>query len=266
MSHFTIEMLSVQCGVTIPNLRAWQRYGVLKPARDSDGKRYYDYSHLLRIQLILKWLSEGVPVTEVARLLKGEHATLNSRWALYQEQLLSALEDPQTETLRTLLRRFGRELPAGPLLNNVISPLRLWLREGVNATQITRRARFDTQLLEYAAFVLQGLRTRPADSLVMIPLNMEDPLTIWLEAIRFSGEGFRIDLLAHPLAQPDLDEFQAEHYLLWSDAPLTPLQQVLYQQWQNEGRPLFTAGPGFSALANIVAPDSEAATVSSDVS
>lgn len=264
MSHFTIEMLSDQCGVTTPNLRAWQRHGLLKPTRASNGKRYYDYSHLLRIQLILKWLNEGVPITELARLLKGEHATLNSQWELYQEQLLSALENPRTDKLRALLRRYGRELPAGALLDKVICPLRLWLREGANATQMTRRARFDTQLVEYAAFVLQGLRKRPADTLVMIPLNMEDPLAIWLEAIRFSGEGFRIDLLAHPVAQPDLDEFQAEHYLLWSDAPLTPLQQVLYQQWQNEGRPLFTAGVGFSAPTPAEAPVSEAQADMSD--
>ncbi|MDU6924268.1 MerR family transcriptional regulator [Franconibacter helveticus 513] len=264
MSHFTIEMLSDQCGVTMPNLRAWQRYGLLKPARDASGKRYYDYSHLLRIQLILKWLNEGVPVAEVSRLLKGEHATLSSQWELYQEKLLSALENPDTAKLRALLRRFGRELPAAALLDNVIRPLRLWLREGVNATQLTRRARFDTQLIEYAAFVLQGLRKRPADSLVMIPLNMTDPLDIWLEAIRFSAEGFRIDLLAEPVAQPDLDELQAEHYFLWSDAPLTPLQQVMVQHWQSEGRPLFTGGAGFSAPAQAEAPVSEATTAISD--
>lgn len=265
MSHFTIEMLSDQCGVTLPNLREWQRYGLLKPARDSGGKRYYDYSHLLRIQLIVKWLNEGVPVTEVARLIKGEQATVSGQWEMYQEKMLSALEKPQTDKLRALLRRLGRELPPGALLDKVISPLRLWLREGANATQLTRSARFDTQLMEYAAFVVQGLRKRPADTLVLIPLNMQDPLDIWLEAIRFSAEGFRIDLLTHAVAQPDLNEFTAEHYLIWSDAPLTPLQQVLYQQWQNEARPLFTAGPGFAATNALQAVPSEADGDASEV-
>ncbi|UYU33615.1 MerR family transcriptional regulator [Siccibacter colletis] len=251
MAQFTIEMLSDQCGVSIPNLRTWQRYGLLKPARDGNGRRFYDYSHLMRTQMIVKWLERGIPLTEITKLVKGEHATLNSQWALYQESLLSALEKPTSDKLRALLRRLGRELPAGLMVDNIIAPLRLWLQQGQNATQNTRRVRFDTLVLEYITWVLQTMRKRPAASLVIIPLNMNDPLAVWLEALRSSSEGFRIEVLCEAVQHPELKMFVAEHYMLYSDLPLTPLQEVQLQQWQSEGMPLFFAGRAFQSLSTF---------------
>lgn len=251
MSHFTIEMLSDQCGVSMANLRTWQRYGLLKPARDTTGRRFFDYSHLMRTQLIIKWLERGIPLPEIAKLVKGEHATQNSQWALYQEHVLSALEKPGAEKLRALLRRLGRELPAGLMIDNIIAPLRLWLQEGHNATQNTHRVRFDTQVLEYVTWVLHTMRKRPAASLVIIPLNMNDPLAVWLEALRCSSEGFRIDVLCEAVQHPELKMFVAEHYMLYSDIALTPLQEVQLQQWQSDGMPLFFAGKGFQSRSTF---------------
>ncbi len=64
----------------MPNLRAWQRSGLLQPVRDDSGRRYFDYSHLMRIHAILKWLDRGLPLNEIARILKGEQTTQISQW------------------------------------------------------------------------------------------------------------------------------------------------------------------------------------------
>lgn len=245
MGGFTLEMLSEQCGVSMPNLRAWQRYGLLKPTRTAEGKRRFDYSHLLRIELIVQWLDRGVPPEEIAQLLKGKDASLHDQWELCQERVLTALEKTQSEKLRTLLRKLGRDMPPAMLLDRVLLPLRQRLRTGNEPFRMTRRVRFDTQLVEYVTFVLQTLRNRAAPNLVMIPLNMRDPLDIWLQALRFSSEGFRIEVLSQPLPNPESGLFSCDHFLLWSDTPLSPLQQKVLQQWRNDGVPLFTAGPGF---------------------
>ncbi|EPB6467417.1 MerR family transcriptional regulator [Cronobacter dublinensis] len=246
MSHFTIEMLSDQCGVSMTNLRAWQRSGLLKPARNDSGKRYFDYTHLMRIHAIIKWLDRGLPLDEVARRLKGEEGSLASQWEVWQEQLLAALEKTSMEKARALLRKMGRELPAAMLLDNVMLPLRLWLNHGTSSAQLTRRSRFDTLLVEYATFLMQVLRKRPASGLVIMAMNSHDSLSVWLEAIRYSGEGFRIDVLHQPVPLPDLAQFDADHYLVFSDVPLTPAQLTLWQQWQLEGMPVFSAGAGFA--------------------
>lgn len=251
MSQFTIEMLSDQCGVSMQNLRTWQRHGLLRPSRDGTGRRFFNYSHLMRTQMIVKWLERGIPLSEIAKLLKGEHATLNSQWMLYQENMLAALEKPTADKLRTLLRRFGREMPAGLMIDNIIAPLRLWLHEGQTAAQNVRRVRFDTLVLEYIVYVLQAARKRQTHSLLVVPLNMQDPLAVWLEALRCSSEGFRIDVLGEAVAHPDLKMFTAEHYMLYSDVPLTPLQEVQLQQWETEGLPLFFAGNGFRHKATF---------------
>lgn len=245
MGGFTLEMLSEQCGVSMPNLRAWQRYGLLKPTRTTDGERRFDYSHLLRIELIVQWLDRGVPPEEIGQLLKGKDASLTDQWELCQERVLTALEKPQSEKLRTLLRKLGRDMPPTMLLDRVLLPLRQRLRAGNEPFRMTRRVRFDTQLVEYVTFVLQTLRKRAAPDLVMIPLNMHDPLDIWLQALRFSSEGFRIEVLSQTIPHPDPGLFSCDHYLLWSDTPLSPLQRKVLQQWRKDGVPLFTAGPGF---------------------
>ncbi|NUW58098.1 MerR family transcriptional regulator [Cronobacter muytjensii] len=246
MSHITIEMLSDQCGVSMTNLRAWQRSGLLKPARDDGGRRFFDYSHLMRIHAIMKFLDRGLPLNEVARLLKGEERSLASQWEVWQEQLLAALEKPTMEKARALLRKMGRELPAAMLLDNVVLPLRQWLNHGASGTQLTLRSRFDTLIIEYATFTLQALRKRPASGLVIMAMNSQDSLSVWLEAIRFSGEGFRIDVLHQPVPLPDLTQFDADHYLVYSDVALTPAQLALWQQWQLAGKPVFSAGAGFA--------------------
>ncbi|EKM0667954.1 MerR family transcriptional regulator [Cronobacter turicensis] len=251
MSHFTIEMLSDQCGVSMPNLRAWQRSGLLQPMRDDSGRRYFDYSHLMRIHAILKWLDRGLPLDEISRILKGEKSALVSQWEVWQEQLLATLEKTSMEKGRALLRKMGRELPAAMLLDKVVQPLRLWLNHGHTSAQLTRRARFDTLIIEYATFLMQALRKRPASGLVVMAMNSHDPLNVWLEAIRFSGEGFRIDVMHQPVPLPDLTQFAADHYLVYSDVPLTPAQLALWQQWQLDGMPLFSAGAGFAAAPEL---------------
>lgn len=245
MGGFTLEMLSEQCGVSMPNLRAWQRYGLLKPARTADGERRFDYSHLLRIELIVQWLDRGVPPEEIGCLLKSKDAAWSDRWELCQERVLTALEKPQSEKLRTLLRKLGRDIPPAMLIDKVLLPLRERLRTGNEPFRMTRRVRFDSQLIEYVTFVLQTLRKRAAPNMVMIPLNMRDPLDIWLQALRFAGEGFRIEVLSQPVPNPEPDLFACDHFLLWSDTPLSPLQQKVLQQWRSKGVPLFTVGPGF---------------------
>ncbi|SPW21968.1 HTH-type transcriptional repressor YcgE [Cronobacter sakazakii] len=146
--------------------------------------------------------------------------------------MLATLEKTSLEKGRALLLKMGRELPAGMLLDKVVLPLRLWLGHGHASAQLTRRARFDTLIIEYATFLMQTLRKRPASGLVVIAMNSHDPLSVWLEAIRFSGEGFRIDVLQQPVPLPDLTQFAADHYLIYSDVPLTPAQLALWQQWQ----------------------------------
>ncbi|BDH46740.1 transcriptional regulator [Salmonella enterica subsp. enterica serovar Choleraesuis] len=249
MPYFTLEMLAEQCGVSMPNLRAWQRCGLISPLRGEDGHRYFEFSHLMRVELIVGWINQGVALEEIGRLLKGEQFSPGSRWKICQENLLAALEKPQPEKARSMLRKLGRELPASALLDSVLIPLRLWLDNGSSSQYLTRRALLDTLIVEYAAFVMQALRKRPAPTLTIIPLCMRDPLEVWLAALRYGAEGFRIDVLAFPVPLPDLTQFSGEHTLLWSDAP--PSGEVIDRitQWRREGRHILTAGPGFSGTS-----------------
>jgi len=52
-------------------------------------------------------------------------------------------------------------------------------------------------------------------------------------------------VLSQTVPNPEPCLFSCDHYLLWSDTPLSPLQQKVLQQWRDDGLQLFTVGPGF---------------------
>lgn len=49
MATFSISAMAAQCGVTTANIRSWERYGLLEPAKDEAGNRFYCIEDAIRI-------------------------------------------------------------------------------------------------------------------------------------------------------------------------------------------------------------------------
>ncbi|MBP2168843.1 DNA-binding transcriptional MerR regulator [Erwinia toletana] len=252
MPHFTIDVLADQCGVTPANIRSWQRYGLLKPHCDEKGHRFFDHSHITRIATIVAWLHQGVALSDMLGLFNGELINQNAGWSSCQQQLLAHCESFKPQKLRALIWRFGREIPPAILVDKVMRPLRLWLNVGKQPHLDMPRVLLDTALVEYATFLLNSVRKRPAATLLIMAFELQDPLDLWLEAIRYAGDGFRVEVLSGAVADPELSRIEAEHIMIWSERPLTVTQQRRYDDWLASGYYVFLAGPGARCLS---APD-----------
>lgn len=244
MPHFTIDVLADQCGVTPANIRSWQRYGLLKPHRDEQGQRFFDHSHVSRIATIVEWLQKGVELSAMLRLINGEVQHDSSGWMSCQQQLLMQCASCKPQKLRALIWRFGREIPPAIFVDEVVRPLRRWLDAGETPALAMTRILFDTALTEYATFLLGSVRKRPAATMLIMALSLHDPLELWLEAIRYAGDGFRVEVMIGAIAEPELQQVDAEHIMIWSEHALTPAQQQRFDHWLESGLYVFLAGPG----------------------
>jgi len=243
MPHFTIDVLADQCGVTPANIRSWQRYGLLKPLRDEKGRRFFASSHIARITTIVSWLKKGVALSDMLALINGETLRQTSGWMTCQQQILAHCEAFHPQKLRALIWRYGREIPPAIFIDEVIRPLRLWLNAGKQPELDMSRLLLDTALTEYATFLLSSVRKRPAATMLMMSFSLKDPLELWLEAIRYAGDGFRVEVLSGAVVRPDLSRVQADHIMIWSDRALTLSQQQQYDSWLESGLYVFLAGP-----------------------
>ncbi len=244
MPHFTIDVLADQCGVTPANIRSWQRYGLLKPHRDEQGHRFFDHSHVARIATIVDWLQTGVKLSDMLAQLNGEAQRAPSGWKSCQQQLLLLCESCKPQKLRALIWRFGREIPPAIFVDEVVRPLRIRLDAGQQPALAMARILFDTALTEYATFLLGSMRKRPAATMLIMALSLRDPLELWLEAIRYAGDGFRVEVMMGAIAAPEPERVDAEHIMIWSEYALTPDQQQRFERWLERGLYVFLAGPG----------------------
>jgi DNA-binding transcriptional MerR regulator len=75
-------------GLTVKALRVYEREGLLRPKRTMKGWRVYDASDLTRLGEVIALRALGLKLSEIAGLLKGQHAGINRMLELQQEELL----------------------------------------------------------------------------------------------------------------------------------------------------------------------------------
>lgn len=252
MARFNIDVFASQCGVTPANIRSWQRYGLIKPHIDERGHRFFDIGHCSRVNEIVSWLEKGVPLINILDLLNGEELRRTSGWFEIQNILVSHCQEQQHVKVRGLIWRYGRELPPAVFIDEMIRPLRLWMCADNSSGMTMARAVLDSALIEYATFVLASGRKRQGSSMTMIAMSINDSVDIWLESMRYGGDGFRVEVLPHAIIMPDLGNIKTDHIVIWVDNVLNQKQRAEYQRWLTEGKPVILAGSAAEETLNIL--------------
>jgi len=251
--HYNIETTAQLCGVLPVTLRAWQRYGLINPQRDENGSRWYSENDLTRLHLIVQKVNAGIPIAQIDTHLQSHDPAQthndadspsrhNSNWRDLQAEILHCLGEGELQKLRRLVWRFGREYPASCLVKQVLRPIREFMSTSRQAACIQQRGLLDSIIIEYATFVMASSRKRNRPRVLLIPMQYDDSLELWLEALNLSGEGLNVELIRSAVSEPDLSPFTMEHYLIWSDSPLSERQRALYNYWLIQGLPVMLLG------------------------
>ncbi len=105
---YPIRHVCAETGVNDVTLRAWERrYGLIRPQRTPKGHRLYSNEDIALIKRILELLEQGIPVSQVHRVLAEEPADLLSATPLAPEPMRSSdapgvaphTQDPLTQAL-----------------------------------------------------------------------------------------------------------------------------------------------------------------------
>lgn len=135
LSHFSIKAVSQATGLTVETLRAWERrYEIVKPDRDSSGRRAYTAADVARLRLLRAATEQGHPISRLAPLGEAELAKLvaesggsarasQARGQAYVERALDAAVHSDPIGVEEVLTSAIAMLPSNEVIHAVITPL-----------------------------------------------------------------------------------------------------------------------------------------------
>lgn len=162
-----------------------------------------------------------MPVSQVKPLLSRPGARRTNNWLTLQETMLQRLKEGKIESLRQLIYDAGREYPRQELVTEVLRPLRSQVSANVPAI-MTLREILDGIIIAYTSFCLEGDKKAPGDNFLITGWHLTDACEIWLEALKRTGQGHRIDVLPVPPAALAPEIFPSATGC-WSPAANSPL-------------------------------------------
>jgi len=231
---YSIGEFARLCGINATTLRAWQRrYGLLKPMRTDGGHRLYSDDDVQQALKIIDWVKKGVPVGQVKPLLSRPGARRTNNWLALQESMLQRLKEGKIESLRQMIYDAGREYPRPELVTEVLRPLRSKVSANI-AAMMTLREILDGIIISYTSFCLEGDKKAPGDNYLITGWHLTDPCEIWLEALKRTGQGHRIDILPVPPAALAPEIFPDRKWLLVTTGKFTAARKKQIELWQQQ--------------------------------
>ena len=128
----SIKAAAQSTGLSVETLRAWERrYAAVSPYRDTNGRRLYSTSELVRLRLLRKATEMGHPISKLADLeeeslrellddaASDQHA--QQAWMLVQQVLRGVERYRQDECYQTLEMAMVMLTPSD-MVNRVLSP------------------------------------------------------------------------------------------------------------------------------------------------
>lgn len=251
MALYSIGEVAALCDINPVTLRAWQRrYGLLKPQRTGGGHRLFDDADIDRIREIKRWIENGVQVSKVKALLSKEEKELDAGWRERQEALLSHLQCGNPNRLRAWIADMGRDYPAETLVMQLYTPLRRRL-QCQQVTLNTLLSLLDGVLINYIAQCIASAHRHSGKDALLIGWNTPDTTRLWMAAWIAIQQGWRVDVLAHPLSCVRPELFPQQTILVWCGETPTDHQLNQLEQWRGAGLPVFSLNSGGHDLTGI---------------
>ena len=86
----------------------------------------------------------------------------------------------------------------------------------------------------YTSFCLEGDKKAPGDNYLITGWHLTDACEIWLEALKRTGQGHRIDVLPAPPATLAPEILPERKWLLVTTGKLSPARQKQVERWQQQ--------------------------------
>lgn len=240
MSYHTTDTVCGLAGILPTTLRNWRRAGLIAAP---DKEKGYGPSQITRILTILEMSAEGDTLGEIRLRLFGRASTMQSGWECRQEELIAQLFHPSDTLLQNRIRQVGTDYSGDDFVNRYLRPLNLWLRADSSNGAAQRQDRFHRAVLFHASKVIDAAHRRKTVPLFLEAVSVTDPTEIWMEAIRLTGQGCRVEVSSEATGVPANPQKHYEHHLMWCGAGISQLMFWNYRHRLRDGLPALLGGP-----------------------
>jgi len=129
---YPIRTVASLTGVNPITLRAWERrYNLIQPRRTESGHRLYTREDIERIQRVMKFLSQGISISQVKPLvdqpvtqqLDNAPALHDNEWQRYHTRMLRAIERFDEQGLDAIYNEALSLYPVNLVLQHLVTPL-----------------------------------------------------------------------------------------------------------------------------------------------
>lgn len=245
MSYQTTDTVCGIAGILPATLRNWRRAGLITAP---DNKKGYGTGQITRILTVLELSAEGDTLDEMRSRLSGHAGAMQSGWQCRQEELTQQLLNPSDTLLQNRIRQVGTDYSSDDFVNQYLRPLNLWLRTDNSEGADLRLERFHRAVLHHALSGMNAAQRRKAVPLFLEAISVTDPTEIWMEAIRLTGQGCRVEVSSEVTGVPAHPQKYYEHHLMWCGAGISQLMFWNYRHRLREGLPALLSGPNQTML------------------
>lgn len=185
-------------GINPVTLRAWERrHGLIRPQRTEGGHRLYTARDVQRIRDILRWTSNGLPISKVGDMLAGQPETPvqpHSAFDDWRAGVVRATQAFDAQALEGLHGQLFTLMPKATVLREVLMPVWRELASGSAFGQRSQWLFLDTFL---RARLLLRLQMNQADAprVLLAGTEGQAELQVLCAGLLLSGEQQRIEVL-----------------------------------------------------------------------
>ncbi|SCX65649.1 DNA-binding transcriptional regulator, MerR family [Pseudomonas sp. NFACC32-1] len=239
-------------GINPVTLRAWERrHGLIRPQRTDGGHRLYTPDDVQRIRDILRWTSDGLPISKVGEMLQGERDEPPRQLNAIQDwraAVLRATKAFDIQALEETYQQLFTLLPRATALREVLMPAWHELSSGSAFGECSQWLLLDTFLRARLMLRLQ-MNQVEAPRVLLAGTEGHAELQLLCAGVLLSGRQQRIEVLGcgQPLEELHLlcAAIQPAALVIAVQAPVSPILAKRLRSLQMEiACPLALTGAG----------------------
>jgi len=233
-------------GVLPETLRRWRRAGLIS----SPSNEGYSDAQLSAALRVLDLTAGGNTLFDIHATLRWPGLSLRGGWAFREEEMLQLLHRHTDEDVRREMRMMATDYCTDDFVNRYLRPLNLWLRSDASEGGSKRQERFHGAVLAQWSLMASASARRAAIPLFLEAVSVTDSTEIWMEAIRLTGQGFRVEVSDTCTGVPAVALRRHEHHLLWCGNGIGAAMRDHFDRCLERGEAVMLTGGDRRSVSN----------------
>ncbi|MDF7652213.1 MerR family transcriptional regulator [Erwiniaceae bacterium L1_54_3] len=238
MPFHTTDTVCGIVGVLPETLRRWRRAGLMS----SPSKEGYTEAQLAAALRVLDLTAAGNTLFDIHAKLRWPRMMIKGGWTFREEDMLQLLNRHTDEDARREMRMMATDYCTDDFVNRYLRPINIWLRSDLSEGVSERQGRFHAAVLTQWSVMSSAAMRRHTVPLFLDAVSVTDDTEIWMEAIRLTGQGFRVEVAEQCTGLPAVARKRHDHHLMWCGNGISATMRAYFQQCLSGGEAVMLTG------------------------